>query len=103
LIGRRTNAYRYLADSNLDWEDRSAEIARYRLRHRDLDIAFQPLEPRTGYVLVGANHLVGLLGGSGRYEYLRRLEPIDHVGYSCLLFHVRPEDLPSARQPSAVP
>jgi hypothetical protein len=97
LIGPRTHAYRYLADSNLDWEDRSAEIARYRLRHKDLDIAFQPLEPRTGYVLVGANYLIGLLGDPSRCEYLRRLEPIDHVGYSYLLFHVTPGDLPAAQ------
>jgi hypothetical protein len=95
-------SYRYLADSNLDWEDRSAEIARYRLRHKDMDIAVEPPEPRAGYVLVSANSLVGLLGGPQRCEYLRRLEPIDHVGYSFLLFHVTPEDLASshARPPS---
>jgi hypothetical protein len=105
LIGRRIHAYRYLADSNLDWEDRSADIARYRLRHKELDITVEPVEPRTGYVLVGANRLLGLLGDDNRYAYLRRLEPMDHVGYSFLLFHVAPGDLPSAGRhpPSPAP
>jgi hypothetical protein len=98
LVGRRIHAYRYLGDSNLDWEDRSPEIARYFAAHRDLDIAVEPEEPRTGYVLVGVNRLLGIVGGPERYRYLRRLEPIDHVGYSFLLFHVTRADLPGRRR-----
>jgi hypothetical protein len=97
LIGRRIHAYRFLADSNLDWEDRTADIARYRARHPELDIALEPPEPRTGDVLVGANRLLGIVGDE-RYRYLRRLQPVDHVGYSFLLFRVRADDLPRRRQ-----
>jgi hypothetical protein len=96
LIGRRIHAYRYFADSNLDWEDRGADIARYRVRHPELDIALEPAEPRTGNILVGANRLLGIIGDE-RYRYLRRLEPIDHVGYSFLLFRVTSDDLPRRR------
>jgi hypothetical protein len=98
LIGRRIGAYRFLADSNLDWEDRAADIARYRVQHPRVDIAVEPEEPRVGEVLVGANRLLGVSGGPERYRYLRRLSPIDHVGYSFLLFHVTPADLPAARR-----
>lgn len=92
LIGGRVNAWRFLADSNLDWEDRSAEIAAYSARHPELDIAVEPPEPRSGYVLVGANRLLGLIGDDD-YRWLRKNhEPIGHVGYSYLLFSVPPGD-----------
>jgi hypothetical protein len=97
LVGKRIQAYRYLADSNLDWEDRSADIARYRARHPDRSIAVEPGRPQPGYVLVGANRLVGIIGGDA-YRPLRRLEPVDHVGYSFLLFDVRPDDLAPRRR-----
>jgi hypothetical protein len=100
LIGRRIHAYRFLADSNLDWEDRTADIARYRARHPELDIALEPPEPRTGNILVGANRLLGIIGDE-RYRYLRRLQPVGHVGYSFLLFRVTSDDLPRRRSQRA--
>jgi hypothetical protein len=97
LIGRRIDAWRYLADSNLDWEDRGAEIARYRARHPELELILEPEQPQAGYLLVGANRLLGLIGDDS-YRWLRRgHEPIDHVGYSYLLFRVPSED-PAAPQ-----
>jgi Dolichyl-phosphate-mannose-protein mannosyltransferase len=93
LIGRRVNAYRYLADSNLDWEDHSYFIARFQARHPEMAIAVEPPAPRTGYVLVGANRLVGIYEPE-RYAWLREnFEPIRHVAYSHLLFYV-PEKSP---------
>jgi hypothetical protein len=92
LIGRRVHAYRFLADSNLDWEDRRRDVALYLARNPGLEIAVEPEEPCVGHVLVGTNRLLGILGDDS-YRALRRLEPIDHVGYSFLLFRVQPEDL----------
>jgi hypothetical protein len=91
LIGRRVNAYRYLADSNLDWEDHSYFIARFQARHPEMAIAVAPPGPRAGHVLVGANQFVGIYEPE-RYRWLReRFTPIGHVGYSHLLFYVPPE------------
>jgi hypothetical protein len=91
LIGRRVNAYRYLADSNLDWEDHAYFIARFQARHPEMAIAVAPAGPRTGYVLVGANQLVGIYEPE-RYRWLReRFTPVGHVAYSHLLFYVPPE------------
>jgi hypothetical protein len=93
LIGRRVNAYRYLADSNLDWEDHRYFIARFQARHPEMAIAVEPSGPQPGYLLVGANQLVGIYGPE-RYRWLREnFEPIGHVAYSHLLFHVPPERL----------
>ena len=99
LIGPRKNAYRFLADSNLDWEDHSYFIARYQARHPELAVSVEPPGPRAGYVLVGANQLVGVYDPE-RYRWLREnFTPVAHVSYSHLLFYVPPERLPSIASP----
>jgi hypothetical protein len=93
LIGRRVNAWRYLADSNLDWEDRDWFIRRYQLHHTDKVLIVEPPVPVAGDLVVGANQLVGVFGPE-RYRWLREnFEPVGHIGYSHLLFHVPPERL----------
>jgi hypothetical protein len=93
LIGRRVNAYRFLADSNLDWEDRSWDIARYQERHPEVPLVIEPALPQPGLLLVGANKLVGVYEPE-RYRWLREnFTPVGHVGYSYLLFRVTPERL----------
>jgi dolichyl-phosphate-mannose-protein mannosyltransferase len=99
LIGRRVNAYRFLADSNLDWEDHSYFIAEYERRHPELQVTADPAAPRPGWILVGANDLVGIFDPE-RYRWLReRFRPVGHVAYAHLLFHVTPEDLASPAPP----
>jgi hypothetical protein len=97
IVGRRIHSYRWLADSNLDWEDRRTDIARYKARHPELEIAVEPAEVRPGHILVGVNRLLAIVG-KDIYWPLRRLEPIDHVGYSFLLYHVTAEDLEAAER-----
>jgi hypothetical protein len=88
LIGRRLDAWRYLADSNLDWEDRTRDIARYAAAHPDRQLVVSPREPQAGWVLVAANDLVGIRDPE-RYRWLREnFAPVEHVGYSYLLFRV---------------
>ena len=92
-IGPRVNAYRFLADSNLDWEDRTADIARFRAEHPEILLVVEPEAPQAGWILVGANKLVGVYKPE-RYRWLREnLRPERHVGYSYLLFRVTPERL----------
>lgn len=93
LIGSRLNAYRFLADSNLDWEDRSYDIARFRAEHPEIDLVVEPETPQAGWILVGANKLVGVYEPE-RYRWLREsFQPERHVGYSYLLFRVPPDRL----------
>jgi hypothetical protein len=93
LIGRRVSAYHFLADSNLDWEDHRYFIARFLSRHREMAISVEPATPQAGYVLVGANQLVGIYDPE-RYRWLREhFAPIRHVAYSHLLFYVPRERL----------
>jgi hypothetical protein len=94
LIGAGRNAFRFLADSNLDWEDRSYDIAHYAAAHPDRTLVVEPETPQAGWILVSANKLVGV--HDERYRWLREnFEPVDHVGFSYLLFRV--DRLPEPR------
>lgn len=100
LIGRRVNAYRYLADSNLEWEDHSYFIERFRRQHPELRLVVEPDAPQAGDIVVGANALVGIFDAE-KYRWLREnFEPVGHVGYSHLLYRVTPEAL-AALPPAA--
>jgi hypothetical protein len=58
----------------------------------------EPPTPRTGLIVVRANFLIGLVTGDV-FAWLRELRPVDHVGYSYLVFDVGEEDLPAATRP----
>jgi hypothetical protein len=103
LVGARKNAWRFLADSNLDWEDRRVDIERFVHDNPGMDVAIDPPEPRAGHLLVSANRLVGLYDPS-EFRWLREeFRPLRHVGYSYLLFRVPEEQLAPAlaRHPKA--
>ncbi len=103
LIGPRVNAYRYLADSNLDWEDHTYFIERFRRRHPELRLVVSPEAPQAGDILVGANELVGILDPE-KYRWLREnFRPVGHVGYSHLLFRITPEELAARPARPAAP
>jgi hypothetical protein len=88
LIGRRVNAYRFLADSNLDWEDRRYFVERFRRQHPEIPFVLAPAAPQAGWILVGANDLVGIFDAE-RFRWLREaFRPVRHVAYSYLLFYV---------------
>jgi 4-amino-4-deoxy-L-arabinose transferase-like glycosyltransferase len=96
LIGSRVNAYRYLADSNLDWEDVDHFVEEYRRAHPETPLVVSPDEPQAGTLLVGANDLVGIHDPE-KYRWLREsFRPVGHVAYSHLLFRVTPEELSRA-------
>ena len=93
-IGPRVNAYRYLADSNLDWGQNQKDLERYLADHTGEKISVNPKMPVTGKILVGANHLVGLYDPD-QFRWLRdHYQPVGHVSYSWLLFDVPPRDIP---------
>lgn len=103
LIGRRVNAYKYLADSNLEWEDHGYYIAEFQRRHPEMSITIEPAQgtPVPGWILVGVNGLVGIFEPE-RFRWLREgFEPVRHVAYSHLLYFIPPERMSTS--PSPVP
>jgi hypothetical protein len=93
LLTDRRQAWRLLADSNLDWGQSEVYVKRWRASHPDAIL--EPSRPRTGTIVIRANFLTGVLGDD-RFSWLRRLDPVDQVAYSYLVFDVGPQDLPSA-------
>lgn len=88
-IGKRRYAYRYLADSNLEWGQSGREIDRFLRDNPDVirghDI---PSAPKAGRYLIDANNLVGVFDPA-RFAWLREhFEPVRHVGHTNLLFEV---------------
>jgi len=93
LLTDRRQAWRLLADSNLDWGQNERYVKRWLAAHPQA--VLEPPRPRTGTIVVRANFLTGVLGHD-RFAWLRRLSPVDQVAYSYLVFDVGPEDLPAS-------
>lgn len=100
LLTDRKQAWRLLADSNLDWGQNERYVKRWLAAHPQAIL--EPRRPRTGTIIVRVNFLTGVLGDD-RFAWLRRLDPIDHVAYTYLIFDVRPRDLPGEARPNQGP
>lgn len=96
LVGKRVNSYKVLADSNLDWGQNSLYLEDYL--ESNPETIFEPITPRSGTIIVGANSLVGVFNPE-RFRWLREnFEPIGHLAYSYLIFEVSQDDLKSLRE-----
>ncbi len=95
LVPDRKLAYRVLSDSNVDW-GQAADLLRRWLERNPRAILY-PAEPIAGRVVVGASALTGVVEGE-KFAWLRRLTPVDHVGYSYLVFDVSEEFAAAARR-----
>ncbi len=88
LLDRRFG-YKILADSNLDW-GQNAELVE-RFVRQNPDVILDPVQPVCGRVLMSANQLVGVIPKSqGGPSWAIRYQPIAHIGYAHLLFHIPP-------------
>ncbi len=92
IIWDRKQAYRYLADSNIDWGQSEYYLQEYLETHPDSIV--EPSDPTSGHIIVGVNLLVGARENPEQYRWLRsNFDPIDHIAYSYLVYEVNPEDL----------
>lgn len=98
IVWDRKMAYKYLADSNLDWGQDEVILKKYLAEHSDVHRA--PEKPRllkesTRYFL-RVNQLVGVTENPNTYRWLREnFEPIDTIAPSYLLFEITPEQMQS--------
>ena len=85
ILTDRKLAYRFLADSNLDWGQDDWEAGRFLKSNPD--VILNPEQPVSGRILISANYLAGVF--PPKADHFLRLEgakPIAHVGYAYLLF-----------------
>ncbi len=117
LIGGPRQGYHYLADSNIDWGQSlkflsnyvkegsippqisyfgSADPAYYGVEFDPLfdgktgeSLNFARANPKPGRYAISANHLVGqVLVEQDMFDWFRRQEPADDIGYSILVYDV---------------
>jgi hypothetical protein len=87
FITDKKNAWRYIADSNLDWGQRQQQIEKYLAANPDIN--FEPERPVKGKVLVGINKLVGTKDPD-MYAWLRNVHQPQAVVESCyVLYDIR--------------
>jgi hypothetical protein len=95
LIGDRINAYKYLADSNLDWEDKTYYIKKWEAEHPKIRYLTHPEamnHPTPGFFLMPANSYVGVFD-QDQYAWIRDFKPLAHIAYSHYLLYITPDEL----------
>jgi len=89
FIGNRTNIYKYLADSNVDWGQNQYYLEKYLTENSGKNIKVLTPKRTTGTVVINVNELVGISSGPRKYRWIRsRYKPVAHIAYSWLVFEV---------------
>jgi hypothetical protein len=92
LVWNRNQAYKYLADSNLDWSQNKNKLDDYLAEHPD--VIFPRIYPTSGYFIVSVNRLVGVTRDPTELAWLRKnFEPVGNVAYSYLLYEISPQQI----------
>ena len=96
IVLDRKMAYKYLADSNIDWGQDRFILLKYRQEHPEVGRA--PEKPatitKTTRYFLYVNYLVGITRDPDTYRWLREnFEPIDIIAPSYLLFEITPEQM----------
>ena len=88
FITNKKNAYKKLADTNLCYREGRRYIDEYLATHKNA--VFEPSTPIAGLVIVEVNDYLGIQDDSveGKYQWLRGLEPVDHIHSQYLIFDV---------------
>jgi hypothetical protein len=92
LIWDKTQTYKVLADSNLDWGQSKTDVDRYFADHPN---AKPPTStPESGQFVVAVNRLVGITTDRERFAWLREnFEPVGTVSNSYLIYDISQDDV----------
>jgi hypothetical protein len=92
LVLNKTQTYRFLSDSNLDWGQGTDDLARYLSEHKDA--IYDPAQVEAGRLVVGGSDLVGVLESPERYAWLRdNFEPVGTVAYCYFIYQISPQEI----------
>ncbi len=115
FVGGPDNGYKYLVDANIDWGQDLKGLKQYmdknKIKHiklcyygavdpRYYKIDFEPLQgckPTKGLIAISATRLQGLYSPTDKglftrldcFNWLKQHEPIDKVGKSIFIYHIR--------------
>jgi 4-amino-4-deoxy-L-arabinose transferase-like glycosyltransferase len=92
FVWDKTQSYKFLADSNLEWGQSQGDLREYLVEHPDA--IPNPAGPQAGHLVVGGSDLVGILEDPDRYAWLRKnFEPVDTIAYCYFVYRVSAEEL----------
>ncbi len=94
LVWDRKYAYKYLADSNLDWGQGRYYLEEYLSAHPEA--VYAPAGVMSGQLVVSASDLVGATTWENpdQYKWLRdNFQPTRAIAYQYLVFDISPQDL----------
>jgi hypothetical protein len=96
IVWDRKTAYRYLADSNLDWGQDRLILEQYLAERPEVRQAPEKPEllAETATYYLEINLLLGITTEPGTFEWLREnFEPVDTIAASYLLFEITPDQM----------
>ena len=92
LIWNKTQTYKYLADSNIDWGQSKIELDEYLIQHPDAVTSVR--RPASVHLIININSLVGVTTNPQRYKWLREnFEPIGTLANNLLIYKISPEQI----------
>lgn len=92
IVWNRLDAYKYLADSNVDWGQDKNELQQYLEEHPSA--LYKPNNVRPGHLVVRINDLVGVTQDPEKYAWLRdNFEPTRSIAHSYLVYIISPEEI----------
>jgi hypothetical protein len=96
IVLDRRRAYKYLADSNLDWGQGQWYLDQYLDAHPNA--RFEPDHPRDGVSIVSANNLVGVVADQGQFRWLREnFEPDAVIANEYLVYDISTQEFNRTR------
>jgi 4-amino-4-deoxy-L-arabinose transferase-like glycosyltransferase len=99
LIGGPSNGYKWLVDSNLDWGQDRGYVKQYKEAHGIPSWKSNPgCEPQTGWVVVSARHLVGMMDQNPDCYAWTKGYLVDRINYTWFVFYIpdKPDSLAPA-------
>jgi hypothetical protein len=96
IVWNRMEAYKYLADSNLDWGQDDITLEKYRKKHPDLiEVPQKPdIINETRLYYESTNNIVGVTSLADEYKWIREnFQPVGRIGTSYLLYKIAPEEM----------
>ena len=92
IVWDKTQTYKYLSDSNLDWGQGQIYLDDYLSEHPDA--VYSPDHIQAGTLVVGGSDLVGILENPNKYAWLRdHFEPVDTVAYTYFVYKISPQEI----------
>jgi hypothetical protein len=92
LVWDKTQTYKYLSDSNLEWGQSQRDLQRFLAAHPEA--VYDPLTVQSGLLVVSGSDLVGVLAPPERYAWLRgNFRPVETVAYAYFVYRISPEDV----------